>query len=85
MEDEEAVIEHLDKAEKKLEEVKELNGDPGDPEASKNIQQAETMLSTLRKDKQLTLKKQVKLNQIMGYLGKKFVEQEENTIERSHS
>ena len=78
MEDEEDVIEHLDKAEKKLEEVKELNGDPGDPEASKNIQQAETMLGTLRKDKQLTLKKLVKLNQIVGYLGKKFeLEQEE--------
>ena len=78
MEEEEDVIQHLDKAEKKLEEVKELNGDPGDPEASKNIQQAETMLGTLRKDKQLTLKKLVKLNQIVGYLGKKFeLEQEE--------
>ena len=71
MEEEDDVIEHLEKAEEKLEEIKEHNGDPGDPETSKNIQQAETMVTTLRKDKQLTLKKLVKLKQIVGYMSKK--------------
>ena len=68
MEEEDGVIEHLERAEEKLEEIKEHNGDPGDPETSKNIKQAETMVTTLRKDKQLTLKKLVKLKQIVGYM-----------------
>ena len=72
MEKEEDVIEHLERAEEKLEEIKEHNVDPGDPETSKNIKQAETMVTTLRKDKQLTLKKLVKLKQIVGYMSKKF-------------
>ena len=80
-EEEEDVIEHLEQAEEKLEEIKEHNGDPGDPETSKNIKQAESMVSTLRKDKKLTLKKLVKLKQIVGYMSKKLeLDQEEEVI-----
>ena len=77
-EEEEDVIEHLEKAEEKLGEIKEHNGVPGDPETSKNIKQAESMVTTLRKDKKLTLKKLVKLKQIVGYMSKKLeLDQEE--------
>ena len=81
MEEEDHVIEHLDRAEEKLEEIKEHNGDPGDPETSTNIKQAETMVTTLRKDKQLTLKKLVKLKQIVGYMSKKFALDEDDIDE----
>ena len=85
-EDEEAGNQ-LAEAEKKLVEIKEQNGDPGEPEATENIQEAESIISVLRKDKQLTLKKLVQINQIISALSKKFLinHEEEAAVETYQS
>ena len=80
MDEEEEAKEDLEKTEEKLEEIREQNIDPEDPETTKSIKQADSMVKNLRKDKKLTLKKLVKLKQIVGYMSKTLANNTEEEV-----
>ena len=80
MEEGEEAKEDLEKTEEKLEEIREQNIDPEDPETTKSIKQADSMVKNLRKDKKLTLKKLVKLKQIVGYMSKTLANNNEEEV-----